>query len=45
MNEYLVEYGNFQQKKSAINAEYNQKIAEATTKGEKESLKKNGIVN
>lgn len=39
-NEYLVEYGNFQQKKSAINAEYNQKIAEATTKGEKESLKK-----
>lgn len=39
-NEYLVEYGNFQQKKSTINAEYNQKIAEATTKGEKESLKK-----
>ena len=39
-NEYLVKYGNFQQKKSAINAEYNQKIAEATTKGEKESLKK-----
>ena len=39
-NEYLVEYGNFQQKKVAINAEYNQKIAEATTKGEKESLKK-----
>lgn len=39
-NEYLVEYGNFQQKKVAINAEYNQKIVEATTKGEKESLKK-----
>lgn len=44
-NEYLVEYGNFQQKKVAINAEYNQKIVEATTKGEKESLKKSGIVN
>lgn len=42
-NEYLVEYGNFQQKKAAINAEYNQKIAEATTKGEKESLKKQQI--
>lgn len=39
-NEYLIEYGNFQQKKAAINAEYNQKIAEAATKGEKESLKK-----
>lgn len=39
-NEYIVEYGNFQQKKVAINAEYNQKIVEATTKGEKESLKK-----
>ena len=39
-NGYLVEYGNFQQKKVSINAEYNQKIAEATTKGEKESLKK-----
>lgn len=39
-NEYLVEYGNFQQKKVAINAEYNQKIVKATTKGEKESLKK-----
>lgn len=39
-NEYLVEYGNFQQKKVAINAEYNQKIVEAATKGEKESLKK-----
>lgn len=42
-NEYLIEYGNFQQKKAAINAEYNQKIAEATTKGEKESLKKQQI--
>lgn len=39
-NEYLVEYGNFQQKKVAINAEYNQKIVEVATKGEKESLKK-----
>ena len=39
-NEYLVEYGNFQQKKVAINTEYNQKIVEAATKGEKESLKK-----
>ena len=39
-NEYLIAYGNFQQKKAAINAEYNQKIAKATTEGEKESLSK-----
>lgn len=40
MREYLKEYGTFQQKKEAITAEYNEKIANASTKGEKESLKK-----
>lgn len=39
-NEYLSEYGTFQEKKEAITAEYNEKIANASTKGEKESLKK-----
>lgn len=39
-NEYLKEYGTFQQKKAAINEEYNLKISEATTKGAKKSLEK-----
>jgi tape measure domain-containing protein len=39
-NEYLKEYGTFQQKKAAINEEYNFKISEATTKGAKKSLEK-----
>ena len=40
MGEYLKEYGTFQQKKAAINEEYNLKISEATTKGAKKSLEK-----
>ena len=40
MREYLKEYGTFQQKKAAINEEYNLKISEATTKGAKKSLEK-----
>lgn len=39
-NEYLKEYGTFQQKKAAINEEYNLKISEATTNGAKKSLEK-----
>lgn len=39
-NDYLTEYGTFQEKKEAITAEYNDKISSASTKGEKESLKK-----
>ena len=39
-NEYLKEYGTFQQKKAAINEEYNLNISEATTKGAKKSLEK-----
>lgn len=39
-NEYLAEYGNFQQKKAAINAEYNQKISETSIEAEKASLEK-----
>ena len=39
-NEYLKEYGTFQQKKAAINEKYNLKISEATTKGAKKSLEK-----
>lgn len=35
MNEYLEEYGTFQQKKLAINEKYTQLIAKATTKGDK----------
>lgn len=40
MNEYLEEYGTFQQKKLALNEKYTQLIAEATTEGEKLSLGK-----
>lgn len=40
MNEYLEEYGTFQQKKLAINEKYTQLIAKATTEGEKLSLGK-----
>ena len=39
-NEYLSEYGTFQEKKEAINSEYNRKISEASAKGEKASLEK-----
>lgn len=40
MNEYLEEYGTFQQKKLAINEKYTRLIAEAATEGEKLSLGK-----
>lgn len=40
MNRYLQEYGTFQQKREAITEEYNRKIAEATTGGDKLSLQK-----
>lgn len=40
MNEYLEEYGAFQQKKLAINEKYTQLIADATTEGEKLALGK-----
>ena len=40
MNDYLKEYGDYQEKRLAITEEYNQKIAQATTKGEKLSLRK-----
>lgn len=40
MSDYLKEYGDFQEKKLAITNEYNQKIAKATTEGEKLSLRK-----
>lgn len=40
MNEYLKEYGNYQEKRLAITEEYNQKIAQASTAGESLSLKK-----
>ena len=40
MNDYLKEYGDFQEKRLAIAKEYNQKIAESTTEGEKLSLSK-----
>lgn len=39
-NEYLIKYGNFQQKKEAITKEYNDKIAKATTEGDKRMLQK-----
>lgn len=38
--EYLAEYGNFQEKKKAINDLYNDKIANTSGKGEKASLEK-----
>lgn len=40
MNRYLKEYGTFQQKKESITKEYTDKIAKASTEGEKASLKK-----
>lgn len=40
INEYLEEYGTFQQKKLAINEKYTKLIAKATTEGEKLSLGK-----
>lgn len=40
MNEYLEEYGTYQQKKLALNEKYTQLIANATTEGEKLSLGK-----
>lgn len=40
MNRYLSEYGTFQQRRLAITQEYQQKIAAATTEGEKMMLQK-----
>lgn len=40
MNRYLQDYGTFQQKREAITEEYNRKIAEAATEGDKLSLQK-----
>ena len=40
MNRYLKEYGTFLQKKEAITKEYNDKIAKATTEGDKKMLQK-----
>ena len=40
MDEYLKEYGNYQEKRLAITEEYNRRIAEASTAGESLSLKK-----
>ena len=40
MNEYLREYGTFQQKRAAIKEQFEQKINEATTEGAKMSLRK-----
>lgn len=40
MNRYLKEYGTFQQKKEAIAKEYADKIAKATTEGDKKILQK-----
>lgn len=40
MSRYLQDYGTFQQKREAITEEYNRKIAEAATEGEKMSLQK-----
>ena len=38
MNEYLKEYGSYLDKRDAITALYNEKIAKATTEGERKSL-------
>ena len=38
MNEYLKEYGSYMEKRQSITALYNEKIAKATTEGEKLSL-------
>ena len=40
MNDYLLEYGTFQEKKMALAVKYSNLIAEATTEGEKLSLGK-----
>lgn len=40
MNRYLKEYGTFQQRKDAITKEYSDKIAQATTEGDKKILQK-----
>lgn len=40
MNDYLKEYGTFQKKRLAITEEYNRKIDEASTKGERLSLQR-----
>ena len=40
MNKYLQEYGTYQQKRLAITEEYQQKIAEATTEGDRMTLQK-----
>lgn len=40
LNDYLKEYGIIQQKKEAITKEYNDKIANATTEGDKKILQK-----
>ena len=40
MNDYLKEYGDYQEKRLAIAEEYNRKIAESTTEGEKLALRK-----
>ena len=40
MNQYLKEYGTFMEKKEAIIKEYNDKIAEATTEGDRKILQK-----
>lgn len=40
MNKYLQEYGTYQEKRLAITQEYQQKIAEATTEGDRMTLQK-----
>lgn len=40
MNNYLIQYGTFQEKILALTEEYNRKIADATTEGAKLSLRK-----
>lgn len=40
MNRYLQDYGTYQEKRLAITQEYQQKIAEATTEGDKLTLQK-----
>lgn len=40
LNEYYLEYGNFQEKKMALAVKYSKMISEATTEGERMSLSK-----
>lgn len=40
MNEYLIEYGTYQEKRKAIADKYNKQIAEAETEGQKKILQK-----